>query len=224
MNPNDTDAYNVFGVNKPYTPGEESWHREMARRSLDIIRVKNPDTFDFYVEWDKRHWRVPANDTADLQRYLAVKYCRDKFVDIVNKLSKKMHDEAIKEREKQGLPSYRDKYTENWETYMTGSFPTTSDDALRSKIYQELWLGLVVEFGKDNPPPTQYNSKEGETDLTPIEQKILMTLENKKVSINTKPFTESQPIKQPTSPVFVKEPINKESLIKEVTVEDDNKR
>ena len=222
MNQNDTDAYNVFGVQKPRSQGEEMFHRELERRSLDIIRVKNPDTFDFFVEWDKRYWRVPANETADLQRYLAVKYCRDKFVDIVNRLAKKMHDDTLKDREKKGLPVYRDKYTENWETYMTGSFPTTSDDALRAKVYQELWLGLVVEFGKDNPPPIQYNPKEGETDLTPIEQKILMTLESKKVEINTKPFTESQPVKAPTAPVFTKEPETKEELVKEVTTEDEN--
>ena len=48
--PDEFDATNVFGVRKPLTNKEEIFHRELERRSLDIIRVKNPDTQDFFAE------------------------------------------------------------------------------------------------------------------------------------------------------------------------------
>ena len=205
------DAFSVFGIQKPRTSAEEIFHRELERRSFDVIRVKNPDNKDFFVDWDHRYHRVPANGTADLPRYIAVHYIRNKSVDIVNKLAQKMHDEFITDRRKKGLPEYQDKNIENNETYMTQQYPKTNDRELMTKIYSELWLGLVYEFGKDNPLPQQ-KATEYENDITPLEEKILRELGNRKVDLG-----EQKPVKEPVKSVF-SEPVNqsKEEILKEV--------
>jgi len=205
---NDVDAVNVFGVPKPRTPQQEVWHREMARRSLDIIRVKNPDKEDFFVEWDHRFHRVPGNATADLPRYIATTYCRDKATDIINKMNQKLHDEFIEARRKKGLPEYTDKNVENNETYMTQTFPKGNDRVLLTKIYGQLWVGLVTEFGKDEPTMNN-NARQGEVDLTPLEQKILMDLENRKVDLADDPQKEVK--EEPVFGTFDKEEVLEET-------------
>ncbi len=208
--PDNYDAFNVFGVMRPRTPQEETWHREMERRSFDIIRVANPDNFDFYAEWDKRFQRVPANGTADMARFWAVSYCRQKAIDIINRMSDKLHKEDLEEREKKGLPRFKDKNEENNETYMTARYPKGNDRELLTKIYQDLWVGLVYEYGKDLPSTAPQDVQPGDVDMTPLEQKILMELENRRVDLSQeeKPevklvFTQeqvptvSEPIAQP---------------------------
>jgi len=202
------DAPNVFGVQKPRTPGDEAWHREMARRSLDIVRVKNPDKEDFFVEWDHRFHRVPGLGTADLPRYIATTYCRDKATDIINKMAQKLHDDFIEARRKKGLPEYTDKNVENNETYMTQTFPKGNDRELLTKIYGQLWVGIVSEFGKDQPVMNS-NPRAGEVDLTPLEQKILMDLENRRVDMADEPQAE---VKE--EPIFGT--FNKEEILEEV--------
>jgi hypothetical protein len=211
MDPNSQDAYNVFGIRRPYTPSEQQWHREMERRSFDVIRVKNPDKEDFFLEYDHRFHKVPANGTADIHRYLAVNYCRDKAVDIINQINDKLHREDLEKREKSGLPRYKDKYEENWDTYMSNKYPKTNDKDLLTKIYSDLWIGLVYEFGKDEP--VFVDKRSGEVDLTPLELKILRTLEGRRVDISSeekkvqeeKIFT---PFDKPSKEVMEKEVLN----------------
>jgi hypothetical protein len=212
----DEDAFSVFGVAKPRTPQQEQWHREMERRSFDIIRVKNPDTVDFFVEWDHRFQRVPAGGTADMARFWAVTYCRNKAVDIINKMGEKLHKEDLEERAKKGLPSYKDKNEEQNETYMTQRYPKTNDRALLTKLYSELWVGLVYEYGKDVPSSAPQDARAGEVDLTPLEQKILMELENRRVDLKQ----EEKPIVQPVTNVPRFDEPSKEETLKEVTVDD----
>lgn len=226
---NDYDAFNVFGVRKPRTPQEQEWHREMERRSYDIIRVKNPDNFDFFVEWDRRHQRVPALGTADMARFWAVKYCRDKTVDIINRMNDKLHKEDLEERARKGLPSYKDKYEENAETYSTQRYPKTNDRELLTKIYSQLWVGLVYEYGKDMPPMAAQDPRAGEVDLTPLEQKILMELEGRRVDLSKeeKPAVRPTFVEPEVKEIMIKMPEevkteSKEEILQEVTAEEEN--
>ena len=214
------DAVNVFGVRKPLTNAQELFMRELERRSLDIIRVKNPDTADFFAEWDKRYWRVPAGGTLDVPRYIAIKYCKDKAVDTINKADAKLHDKEMEERRAKGLPEFESKWQEEQATHAQPRYPKSNDRELLSKLYGEYWLGLVYEYGKDNP--MQAPDQATELDMTPIELKIIKELENRRVDVTTpepikgdKPFTGFAGTPTPT---VVETP--KEELVNEVTVEE----
>ena len=218
------DATNVFGVRRPLSTKEEVFHRELERRSLDIIRVKNPDTQDFFAEWDKRYWRVPAGNTLDVPRYIAIKYCKDKAVDTINKVNAKMHAQEMEERQKKGLPPFESGWHEQAATYDQPRYPKTNDRELLSKLYSEYWLGLVYEYGKDSPMQ-QVNQATEELDMTPIELKIIKELENRRVDVTT-----PEPIKEggtftkfstnPPPHIEPKVETPKEELVNEVTIEE----
>lgn len=224
MNPQDQnlDATSVFGVQKPMSNTQEMFHRELERRSLDIIRVKNPDNKDFFIEWDKRYWRVPAQGTLDVPRYIAIKYCKDKAVDTINHTADKLHETDIVNREKSGLPPFESKWHEQQATYVKSNYPRTNDKSLLTKLYSEYWVGLVYEYGKDNPMQTQ---SEPETlDMTPIELKIIKEMENRRVDVveqapvkEEKTFTGFQSPTAQAEPVF----IPKEKMVDEVSLPDD---
>lgn len=182
------DATQVFGVKKPMSTKEEVFHRELERRSLDIIRVKNPDNEDFFVEWDKRHWNVKAQGTLDVPRYIAIKYCKDKAVDVINKLNDKMHASDIEDRAKKGLPAFESKWHEAQATTEQPRYPRTNDKELLSKLYSEYWVGLVYEYGKDEP--MQQTQATEELDMTPVELKIIKEMEGRRVDLS-----EQAPIK-----------------------------
>jgi len=222
MADNDFDATSVFGVRKPLTNAQELFHRELERRSLDIIRVKNPDTTDFFAEWDKRYWRVPANGTLDVPRYIAIKYCKDKAVDTINKVNAKMHSQEMEDRQKKGLPPFESGWHEQAATYDQPRYPKTNDRELLSKLYGEYWVGLVYEYGKDAPMQAP-NQPEETLDMTPIELKIIKELENRRVDVvvpepvkGDKPFTGFE---SPNAQVAVPVETPKEELASEVTID-----
>lgn len=203
----DYDAANIFGVRRPLTNKEELMHRELERRSLDIIRVSNPDTKDFFAEWDKRFWRVPAGGTLDVPRYIAIKYCKDKAVETINRTNQKLHDKEIEERQVKGLPAFESKWHEEQATYAQPRYPRTNDKELLSKLYSEYWLGLVYEYGRDNPQQT--SNQPEDLDMTPIELKIIKDLEGRRVDL-----TEQAPVKQERPMAGFD---SKETLVDEVT-------
>lgn len=220
---NNIDATSVFGVAKPKSSKEEAFHRELERRSLDEIRIKNPDTMDFFVEWDKRYWRVPAGGTLDVPRYIAIKYCKDKAVDTINRLNEKMHAKDLEERSAKGLPAFESKWHEAQATYEQPRYPKTNDRELLAKLYGEYWVGLVSEFGRDNIPQNFQTQGEQELDLTPIELKIIKDLENRRVSNtdNKTVISQEKPFAKFETPA--QQPESKEEMVNEVTIEEDAK-
>jgi len=206
-----------YGAQDPVQAKGEAWHAEQYRRSLDIIRVKNPTSKDFFIEWDHRFHKVPANGTADVYRFLATNYCRSMKDQIINEMNQQMHDEAIVERQKKGLPAFNNKYEENYATYMTDPYPKTNDWNLAAKIYADLWLGLVSEWGKDNP--NEVNPRAGEVDQKPEEIKILESMQTKRVtSVPMAVQGETQVPEPAFSFSSMKQQVNKEELEKEVSV------
>ena len=205
----DLNASNVFGVAKPKSNNEELFHRELERRSLDVIRVKNPDNKDFFIEWDKRYHRVPANGTADVPRYIAQKYCKDKAVEVVNSLADKMHAQELEDRSKKGLPPFESKWHEQQATYVKANYPRTDDKEILAKLYSEYWVGLVYEFGKDAPVQ---NQPEQGMDMTSTELKVIRDLENRRVDAEPAPI-----IKEDVQKVSFDKPKSKEQMLKEVT-------
>lgn len=173
----DSVVNSAFGIQQQ-SESEYAWHREQERRALDIIRVLNPTNKDYYIDWDHRFHKVSANATADIPRFVATKYCRDMRTQIINTINQESHDKTMAERSRTGKGSFESKYHENIDVYDKG-IPTT-DFNLSAKIYAQLWVGLVYEYGKDMPPPTPGQRT---NDMTPDETRILQSLFNKKVDL-----------------------------------------
>ncbi len=163
------------------TPTEEAWHREQNRRKYDIIRVKNPTPSDFYVEYDtNQHQRFPANSTVDVPRYIAERYITHMKDHIIHTMAQEKHDKEMLERRKKGLPEFQSKYDEQHMTYEAANYPKTNDIALITPIIEELWVGLVYEFGKDRLPQ-EVDPRSGEVSLEPLEKQLIDKMRNKRV-------------------------------------------
>lgn len=178
---------NDLGGERPKTPIEEAWHIEQERKKYDIIRVKNPTNQDFYVMYDlNQHQKIPANSTVDIPRYIATRYITHMKDNIVNVTVKQMHDRDMAERKEKGMTTFKSKWEENEETYLTAEYPKTNDPTVMEKIIGDLWIGLVYEFGRDIPP-SDIDPRSGEVDLTPPEMKILEGLEKRRVAPEDRP-------------------------------------
>lgn len=205
----DDNLTQAFGGPQPKTSVEEAWHREQERKKYDIIRVSNPTPKDFYVKYDTgRYQKIAANSTADIPRYMAIRYLTHMKDQILHEEAERMHDEYIAERDAKGLPRYTDKATENKETYETQAYPKTNDPVLIQKVFSQLWVGLVYEFGRDIPPEQSQNDpRSGEVDLTPPEIRIMEKLDNKRIDFEQSPVGEFQSSEPPA--VSVSSPFSK---------------
>lgn len=220
----------------PQQLAEEAWHTEQRRKQYDIIRVKNPaivtvkgiqyelDTEDFYVEYDTNQWqKISFNTTVDIPQYIAIRYVEHKKDDIVNKIVKKMHDEFIEMRRLKGMPDYKDKASENAETYETASYPKTNDENVIAELYNQLWIGIVHKIGQDKPPQT-INPRSGEVNTTPTSEKVLNNLSTKWVSPSESPIEQykATPTPPPAShrPPEVPKPSGFATLNQKLTAED----
>lgn len=183
----------AMGGPRPMSAVEEQWHFEQRRKSFDIIRVSNPTTVivqeksyvfnpkDFYVMYDTNQFqKFPPDTTLDVPRHIAVRYVEHKKDEIVNEVNKRMHDAFIQDRRIKGLPDYKDKSVENDETYLTQAYPKSNDPEIIAEIYDQLWIGLVLESGRDIPPPDAQNPRAGEVDIKPPSVKALEALDKRR--------------------------------------------
>lgn len=188
------DLQDLFS-NRKKTPVEEAWHMAQERKKYDIVRVANPASItlfgityqlpqkDFYVEYDVNQFqRVAFNSTIDIPRYIAMRYNQHKKDEIVNIITQKMHDQTIEDRRRKGFPDFKDKAAENAETYESNAYPKTNDPRVIAEISDQLWIGLVHEFGRDIPP-SNLNVNAQELDMTPPEMKVMDTLNKKRVDM-----------------------------------------
>lgn len=189
----DLDFSTAFGAPAPKTLVEEAWHTEQRRKQFDIIRVKNPTDEDFFVEYDTNQFqKIPANSEKDVPRHIAVRYLTHKTDTIINTMSQDKHDAELAERNKKGQPSFKNKYDENVETYERSDYPKLNDAKLRAEIMDQLWVGVVLESGRD-VPPANGNPRSGEVDLTPMDVKIMEGLDRRRVPLQSTPAT-NQPL------------------------------
>ena len=193
------DLNQAFGRQRQLSAIEEAWHNEQKRKQYDIIRVSNPakaivkgieyslPPIDFYQEYDvNQYQKIAFNSTIDIPRYIAIRYVEHKKDEIINFVNQKLHDEYLADRDKRGLPRFTDKAVENKETYETQSYPKTDDTSVIAEVYNQLWIGLVHDFGRDVPPQNN-NPRSGEVDLTSASMKALENLDKKRVDISQLP-------------------------------------
>src|ERR1035437_7596548 len=166
---------------------DEALHREMERVSLDWVMIYNPTDEDFYIEWaakDGRPWKyLVSNKKKDIgwglgklevQRYLAIWYCKHMKDKIVNDKGDKLAEELTKFEEQAKI----------W-----GKTPRTTSEKELASLYPILFLGITREFGMDYAPSGQQG-----IDQTTSEEKVYDTLKNKKYETET---TEDEPASEP---------------------------
>src|ERR1035437_2135545 len=96
---------------------DETLHREMERVSLDWVMIYNPTDEDFYIEWaakDGRPWKyLVPNKKKDIgwglgklevQRYLAIWYCKHMKDKIVNDKGQQEAEKMLAARRDKGQP------------------------------------------------------------------------------------------------------------------------
>lgn len=181
---------------------DEALHREMERVSLDWCMIYNPTSEDFYIEWaakDGRPWRylVPNKNKdigwgagkLEVQRYLAIWYCKHMKDKIVNDKGVAEGNKLLAERRAKGQPDLT-KFEEQkaiWE-----KTPRTTSNQELTNLYPILFLGVSREFGMDYTP-----SQGASVDQSTPEEKAIEALKNKKYNADT---TESTPKTAPKTP------------------------
>lgn len=131
----------------------EAWHKEMKRRSQDLIRVYNPTEQDYVLVWEDQKFIVPSK-THDkgwgmgmrvMQRYLAQKYTKE----IVDKMLMEKMDKLIEERKETFRARGNEDPTYNANIQL--QYTTRTDDQkLREPLEDEVWMGIEEEFGVDS--------------------------------------------------------------------------
>ncbi len=124
-------------------------HREMARVAQDVHRVRNPRNEDYELEWDSYIDIIPANGTFDFETYKTSKYLEEMTNLILGKRQQKAVDEENKRRSDRGEKEM-EKWTGEAQHTLEGKFAVEKGAGnleARRKIYKELYVGLVKEYG-----------------------------------------------------------------------------
>lgn len=124
-------------------------HREMARRAQDVHRVHNPLDTAYKLVWDGFVDTIPAKSDYDLETYKMEKFLeemsglviRQKIQDAVDAENKRRADQGEKQMEK---------WTGEAQHVLEGKIATELNNPENlSKLYKELYLGLVKEYGME---------------------------------------------------------------------------
>lgn len=164
--------------------------RELARRSHDIIRVYNPLDHTFSFMYDRYWHRIPAKSEKDLERYLA-KHFFKKICDKMIGDQIMLKGEELKAlREKQLGTQFLDKYEEN--IMIWDKVPKLDDPDMIEQIKQVVILGVVEEYGMDEPDELEPQIIDKPIDYTPLHEQIFSTVDKKIISNETTTQTPTQ--------------------------------
>jgi len=122
-------------------------HREMARRAQDVHRVRNPRSEDYKLVWDSFVETIPAGGTYDLETYKMEKYLREMTALLIRERIQAEVDKENERRRSRGEKEM-EKWTGEAQHVLEGkvSVELNSPESI-SKIYKELYVGLVKEYG-----------------------------------------------------------------------------
>lgn len=135
-------------------------HREMARKSQDIHRIKNPTDENFDLIWDSYVDTIPANGTADLPFYKVNKYLEE-MASLIFKQRQREHIEKENERRRGRGEKEMDKWSGEAQHIMEGKFTLEhgiANPEARMALYKELYVGLIKEYGIDKVHKEKYES------------------------------------------------------------------
>ncbi len=148
--------------------------RELARRALDTIRIYNPLDHTFAFMYDRYWHRIPAKSYKDLDRYLAMHFFKKICDFMIGEQIMAKGEELKKIRERQMGHVYTDKYEENVQIW--DRTPKLNDPELIEKIKQVVLVGVVEEYGMDEPEPDTRVPDEP-LDYRPMHEKIFSSID-----------------------------------------------
>ena len=123
--------------------------RELMRRSHDTIRVYNPLDHTFSFMYDRFWHRVPAKSYKDMERYLAMKFFKNICDKMIGDQIMLKGNELKALREKQMGKQFLDHYDENVQIW--DRTPKMNDAELIAQVKKTVIIGLVEEYGADEP-------------------------------------------------------------------------
>lgn len=182
----------------------DAYKRELERHSKDIVMVHNPLDKDYTCIWDKFKHVIPncnrdigfGKGNNELPFYIARKYFNEMKDLLITTENNKTVEQRLEERNKKGLPQFETKWHEQT---VWNNLPRTNDRKIVDSLFEELWLGIVREFGLDMEenkiPMADFKS----------EEEHMNEMMNKKFM----PNTSSEPLETPI--------ITKKPSIKEIT-------
>jgi len=167
----------------PMTPQPDkkksSYQQELERRSNDLLRVYNPLTEDYIIEWDKKNgtklFRVPSKEEAVFPRYIAEKYLREMFDKIVITDAMDAVKKENERRVKSGMAVMDKTLKTGEQEQFESKFYIGNDDRAR-EILSILYMGVETEFGIDRQTPQQENKK----DPRPAFEQAMETVQSEK--------------------------------------------
>lgn len=173
-------------------------NQEIERRAKDIYRCYNPLEIDFKFKQDSVWFKIPAHGYKEWEAYLSGHYYKKMAEYIIGQLIDEQGSRMIEERRAKGLAEFLNSYDENraiWD-----NVPRMDNRELLQKVFDEVIVGLVEEFGSE-PMPIEEQVKQNRADLSMFEQ---IFQDNAKKKATTSP----EPLR----------PIIKKKLEEEVTV------
>ena len=132
-------------------------HREIERRSQDIHRVRNPRDEDFELVWDGYIDVIPTKGTADLPTYKVDKYLKE-MADLI--LREGQEEAVMKENKRRSDRGEQEMDKWQAQNVLEGRYAIEkgiNNPEARVKLYKELYVGLVKEFGVEKIEKTQRN-------------------------------------------------------------------
>ena len=154
-------------------------HRELARRAQDIHRVRNPRNEDYKLLWDGYVERIPANGTADIPTYKMDKYLRE-MKDLLTRERIQAEVDAENKRRRDRGEKEMEKWTGEAQHILEGKIATELNSPENTmKIYKELYVGLVKEYGTD------VVEREREEDIPTTHEEIMGKLLGSRVSVSS---------------------------------------
>jgi len=192
--------------------------RELKRRSFDVIRVYNPLDHTFSFMYDRFWHRIPAKTYKDLPRYLAMHFFKKICDDMIGAQIMKKGEELKKLREAQLGQPFLDHYEENVQIW--DRTPKLNDPDLIEQIKKVVLIGLVEEYGMEEPEP-ETREPEKPTDFRPLHEQIFSSIDKIPVLIEQSQAS-IQPVETVAHPNVAIEtpPINPQDLAEEVMQND----
>jgi len=143
--------------------------RELARKSHDTIRVYNPLDYTFRFMYDRYWHSVGAKNYKDMERFLAIHYFKKICDHMIGQQIMVKGNELKELREKQLGKQFLDKYEENVQIWDRA--PKLNDPDLIEQIKQVVIVGLVEEYGMEEPEP-EMRVPDAPMDFRPLHEKI----------------------------------------------------
>jgi len=163
----------------------DAYKRELERHSKDIVMVHNVTDKDYTCVWDKFKHVIPncnrdigfGKGNNELPFYIARKYFNEMKDLLINNENEKVVEKLIKAKEKSG-----GQFETKWhEQAVWNNLPRTNDRKKVDTLFNELWLGIVREFGLD--------MEEGQIPMADFksEEEHMNEMMNKKFTPDTSP-------------------------------------